>query len=134
MKGLKANVTRGITTGTRVKVADNSGAKEAQVISIRGFKGIRKRQPSGGVGDVVTCAVKVGNTEMKHQKVQCVVIRQRKEYRRKSGVRIKFEDNAVIVMKDIKKGEPKGTVIKGPIAREAIERFNMLTKIASIVA
>jgi large subunit ribosomal protein L14 len=71
---------------------------------------------------------------MKHQKVQCVVIRQRKEYRRKSGVRVKFEDNAVIVMKDIDKGEPKGTVIKGPIAREAIERFNMLTKIASIVA
>lgn len=134
MKGLKASVSRGVTTGTRVKVADNSGAKEAMVISVRGFKGVRKRQPSCGVGDVVTCAVKVGNTEMKHQKVQCVVIRQRKEYRRKSGVRVKFEDNAVIVMKDIKKGEPKGTVIKGPIAREAIERFNMLTKIASIVA
>jgi large subunit ribosomal protein L14 len=133
MKGLKAYVTKGISTGTRLKVADNSGAKIVQVIAVKKYKGVKKRQPKCGVGDVIIGAVKVGTPEMAHQIVLCVVIRQRKEYRRKSGVRIKFEDNAAVVLKELKKGEPKGTVIKGPVAREAVERFTLLTRISSIV-
>lgn len=133
MKGLKAKVTRGLQTGSRLKVADNSGAKIIQVIAVKHYRGVKKRHPKAGVGDVVICAVKVGTPEMRHQIVLAVIIRQRKEYRRKSGVRIKFEDNAAVILKELKKGEPKGTVIKGPVAREAVERFTLLTKIASIV-
>ena len=133
MKGLKARICKGLQTGTRLKIADNSGAKEAEIISVKGYKGVKKRHPKCGVGDVVTCAVKVGNPEMKHQVVPCVIIRQKKEYLRRSGIRIKFEDNAAIVLKDLKKGEPKGTTIKGPVAREAIERFTLITRISNIV-
>lgn len=133
MKALKARVTRGLQTGSLLKIVDNSGAKTAEVISVKTYKGVKKRHPRCGVGDVVTCAVKVGTPEMKHQVVPCVIVRQRKEYRRKSGVRIKFEDNAAIVMKDISKGEPKGTTVKGPVAREAVERFTLITRISSIV-
>jgi large subunit ribosomal protein L14 len=133
MKGLKANVTKGLQTGSRLKVADNSGAKVVQIIAVKHYRGTKKRHPTAGVGDVIICAVKVGTPEMRHQIVLCVIIRQKKEYRRKSGVRIKFEDNAAVVLKELKKGEPKGTVIKGPVAREAVERFTLLTKISSIV-
>ncbi len=133
MKGLKAKVTRGLQVGSRVKIADNSGAKEIEIIAVKGYKGVRSRLPKCGVGDVVLGAVKVGTPDMKHTIVPCVIIRQKKEYRRKNGTRIKFEDNAAIVMKDLKKGEPKGTVIKGPVAREVIERFSLVTRISNMV-
>lgn len=133
MKGLKANVTKGVQVGTRVKIADNSGAKEVEIVAVKKYRGIKKRYPRCGVGDVFIGAVKSGNPDMKHQIVICVLIRQRKEYKRRSGVRIKFADNAAVVLKELDKGEPKGTVIKGPVAREAIERFTLLTRISSIV-
>jgi large subunit ribosomal protein L14 len=62
-----------------------------------------------------------------------VIIRQRKSFRRKNGVRVKFEDNAAIVMKDVATGEPKGTLIKGPVAREVIERYSLVTRISTMV-
>ncbi|MCD6547443.1 MAG: uL14 family ribosomal protein [Nanoarchaeota archaeon] len=133
MKGLKAKVTKGIQVGTRVKIADNSGAKEIEIIAVKGYRSVKSRLAKCGVGDVVIGAVKVGNPDVKHTLVTCVIIRQRKAYRRKNGVRVKFEDNAAIVMKDLKKGEPKGTVIKGPVAREVIERFPLITRIATMV-
>lgn len=133
MKAVKANVTRGIQAGTRVKIADNSGAKEIEVIAIKYWRGVRSRISKGGVGNIVIGAVKEGNPDVKHTLVPCVIIRQRKEYRRANGVRIKFEDNAAIVLKDIEKGEPKGTVIKGPVAREVVERFPLVTRISNIV-
>ncbi len=133
MKGLKARVTRALQVGSRVKIVDNSGAKEIEIVAVKGYRGVKSRFPKCGVGDVVIGAVKVGNPEVKHTLVPCVIIRQKKEYIRKNGVRIKFEDNAAIVMKDLKKGEPKGTVIKGPVAREVIERFPLVTRISNLV-
>ena len=61
-----------------------------------------------------------------------VVVRQRKEYRRPDGTRVSFEDNAVVVLKD-DKGNPKGTIFKGPIAKEATERWPGVAKMARIV-
>ena len=133
MRGLKARVTKGLQIGTRVKVADNSGAKEVSIIAVKHYRGVKKRSPKCGVGDVFIGAVKVGNPEMMHQIVVCLVIRQTKEYRRRSGVRVKFADNAAVVLKDLNKGEFKGTVVKGPVAREAVERFTLLTRISNIV-
>lgn len=132
MKGISSKICKTITIGTRLKVADNSGARIAQVIGVLGFKGVKGRIARAGVADIVICTIKEGEPDMKHSVQQCVIIRQRKEYRRHDGTRIKFEDNAAIVLKE-KKGDPKGTRIKGPVAREVVERFTQIGKIASVV-
>ena len=70
--------------------------------------------------------------ELRSDEKNGVIIRQKKSYRRISGERIAFEDNAVAILKD-DKGNPKGTQIKGPIAKEITERWPQVAKIASIV-
>ena len=69
---------------------------------------------------------------MRKQVVHAIIVRQKKEYKRTDGSRIKFEDNAVVVLKD-EKGNPKGTMFKGAIAKEVCERWPGIAKIASIV-
>jgi large subunit ribosomal protein L14 len=69
---------------------------------------------------------------MRKQVVPAIIVRQRKEYRRADGVRIKFEDNACVVCKD-DKGNPKGTFLKGAIAKEATERWPGVANISSII-
>ena len=88
--------------------------------------------PYCGVGDLVLAAVKRGKPEMRKQVVYAIIVRQRKEYRRPDGMRIKFEDNAAVVLKD-EKGNPKGTIFKGPIAKEATSRWPPVAKVASII-
>mgnify|MGYP001564546577 CR=1 FL=1 len=132
MKAIKASITKGVQRGTYLVACDNSGAKSLFVISFRGGKGVKGRNPSGGVGDYVTASVRNGNPEMRKKVVNAVIVRQAKEYRRLDGTRIKFEDNAAVVLKD-DKGNPKGTLIKGPIAREVVGRWPAIAKIAKLV-
>ena len=73
-----------------------------------------------------------GDKSIRKQVVPAVIVRQRKEYKRANGMRIAFEDNALVVLKD-EKGNPKGTIFKGAIAKEAIERWPGIGKIASTV-
>lgn len=131
MKAVSASVTKGLQVGSELKCADNSGAKVLEIISVRGFRGRRRSRPSGGVADQVSCKVKSGVENVRHQVHRAVIIRQRKEYRRLDGVWISFEDNAGVTVTE--KFEPKGTLIKGPVAKEVIERFPMVGKIATIV-
>ncbi len=133
MKALKSSVTRALQVGARLTVCDNSGAKVVQIISVKECKGVRRRRSSAGVGDLVTVAVKKGKTDVRKQKMLAIVVRQKKEYRRPDGTRIKFEDNAAVILKD-DKGNVKGTIFKGPIAKEAAERWPTISKVASIVA
>jgi large subunit ribosomal protein L14 len=70
---------------------------------------------------------------MKHNVVQAVIIRQKKEYARQDGIRVTFEDNAGAIIKDLKLGTPKGTVIKGPVAKEVALRWSQVGKLASIL-
>ncbi len=132
MKALKANVVKGLQKGSRIIACDNSGAKILYVISFRGQKGVRGRKPTGGVGDYITASVKVGDPDMRKKVVNAVIVRQAKEYRRSDGTRIKFEDNAAVVLKD-DKGNPKGTLVKGPMAREVVGRWPAVAKIAKMV-
>jgi len=132
MKAIKANVTRGLPVGAWVETCDNSGAKVVKIFTVRGIKTVKGRIPSAGVGDLVMCAVKKGRPDMRKQVVFGVVVRQKKEYRRLDGMRVKFEDNAVVVLKD-DKGNPKGTIFKGPIAKEACARWPAVAKVASII-
>ena len=110
-----------------VKVADNSGAKTAQVIRVLG--GTRRRY--AGLGDVVIVAVKnalPNGTVKKSDVARAVVVRTAKETRRKDGSYIRFDENAVVIINDA--GEPRATRIFGPVARELREKKYM--KIVSL--
>ncbi len=132
MLALKARITKGLTQGSMVETCDNSGAKIIRIFSVKRSKTVKGRYPSCGVGDLVLASVRRGKPEMRKQVVFAVIVRQRKEYRRPDGTRIKFEDNAAVVLKD-EKGTPKGTLLKGAIAKEVVDRYPAIAKIASIV-
>jgi large subunit ribosomal protein L14 len=122
---------KALIVGSRLLCADNTGAKEIQIISVMGYKGTRKRTPKAGVGDRIVTSVKRGTPELRKTIVQAVIVRQRKEYQRRDGGRVKFEDNAAVLITP--EGSPRGSEIKGPMAREAAERWPKVAGIASIV-
>ncbi len=100
---------------TRLKVADNSGAKKIMCINVLG--GTRRRY--AGVGDIIVAAVKEatpGAAVKKGDVVRAVVVRTAKTYGRPDGTYIRFDDNAAVVLDD--RGNPKGSRIFGPVARE----------------
>jgi large subunit ribosomal protein L14 len=130
-KAVTANVSRAMTTSGRLICADNTGAKLIEIIAVKGYKGVRNRMPSAGVGDMVIASVKKGRPDIRKQVVHAVIIRQKMPYRRANGSRISFEDNAAILVSE--EGMPKGTEIKGPVAREATERWGKIGSISSIV-
>ena len=112
---------------TRLKVADNSGAKEIMCIRVLG--GSHRR--FGSLGDIIVASVKSaipGGVVKKGDVVKAVVVRSKKGARRKDGSYIKFDENAAVII-DAKK-EPKGTRIFGPVARELREKGYM--KIVSL--
>ncbi len=131
MKGIRSKITKGLNVGSYVNCVDNSGATILKIIGVYGYKGKRKRMPKAGLADMVRVSVVEGIPKLKHQKYWAVIVRQRKEFRRVDGLRVKFEDNAAILVNE--EGEPTGTEIKGPIAKEVVERFSAIGKIASIV-
>ena len=132
MKAIKANITKGLNHRSKVATCDNSGAKMLRVVAVKGSKTVKRRKPSCGVGDLIQASVIKGDKDIRKTVVFAVIVRQKKEYRRPDGVRIQFEDNAAVVLKD-DKGNPKGTIFKGPIAKEATDRWPGIAKIASIV-
>lgn len=117
-----------IQVGTRVKVADNSGAKMVQCFNIPGGTGKRVAQ----LGDIIGASVKEAEPrkEVKtHDKVKAVIVRQKKAFRRKDGSYIKFDENACCILADSK--NPKGNRIFGPIPRELKEKgFNKIATLA----
>ncbi len=132
MKAIRRNGSRGLPIGARVQVVDNSGAKEVKIISVKGYKSVKRMLECAGVGDMFTGNVTKGKPDMKHNVVKCVVVRQKQEFKRPNGQTIKFESNGAVVLKD-DKGGPKGTLIKGAIAKEVGERFPAVARISNIV-
>ena len=132
MKAISAKTTRGLNIGSIVNASDNSGANIVRIVGVKKGKSVKKRQQYAKLGDWVKVSVRKGKPELKGQVFDAVVIRQRRPYRRNNGERIAFSDNAVALLKD-EKGNPKGTQIKGPIAREISERWGSVAKIARIV-
>ena len=132
MQAVKARITRALNVESRVETCDNSGAKVIKIFSVIGSKTTKGRLSAAGVADLVMASVKRGRPDMRKQVVFAVIVRQKKEYRRPDGMRIKFEDNAAVVLKD-DKGNPKGTIFKGAIAKEVCERWPAIAKVASIV-
>jgi large subunit ribosomal protein L14 len=116
-----------ILVGTKLRVADNTGAKVVECIRVMG--GYKKRY--GHVGDIIVAAVKEAIPHAPIKKsdvVKAVIVRVKKEIRRKDGTYLRFDENACVVIDD--KKEPKGTRIFGPIAREVRKRGYV--KIASL--
>ena len=132
MKANKSFVTRALPVGAYIETCDNSGAKTVKITAVKGHKTVKGRVPAAGVGDLVQVAVKKGKPDIRKQVVFAVIVRQKKEFRRPNGTRIKFEDNSIVILKD-DKGNPKGTIFKGPIAKEATERWPGVAKVASII-
>ena len=131
MKAISSTVTKGLTLKTRCVCADSSGAKEVEIISVFGHKGNKRMLPKAGIANMVNVVVKKGKPEIRKKVERAVVVRVRKEYRRPDGLRIKFEDNAVVLVDE--KGLPKGSEIKGVIAKEVGERWPKVAGIASAV-
>lgn len=108
---------------TRLRVADNTGAKEVMCIRVLGGSS----RKWAGVGDIIVCSVKSatpGGQVKKGQVVRCVIVRTSKEYVREDGSHIRFDDNAAVLI-NVGTGNPIGTRIFGPVARELRERAFM---------
>lgn len=116
-----------IQAQTKLKVADNTGARMIQCFKVLG--GSRRRYAR--IGDIVVASVKISEprgTVKKGDKVRAVIVRQRKEFRRSDGSYIRFDENAAVIVEG---KEPKGTRIFGPIAREIRDRgYNKIISLA----
>jgi len=115
---------------TMLTSADNTGARRLMCIQVMG--GYRKRY--GRIGDIITCVIKEATPHSmvkKSEIVKAVVVRACKETRRKDGSYIRFDDNAAVIITDLKNKEPKGTRIFGPIPREIKEKgFHKIASLA----
>lgn len=112
---------------SRLKIADNTGAQEAMVIKVLGGS----RRKYAYVGDIVVVTIKEavpGSSIKKGEKARAVIVRTKKEIRRKDGTYVKFDDNAAVLIDN--NNEPRGTRVFGPVARELRERRFM--KIVSL--
>jgi len=132
MKAISASQTKCLTQKSRLFCTDNSGAKEVEIISVKGHKGRKRMNPKAGIADMVNVVVKKGKPEIRKKIERAVIVRARKEYRRSDGTRIKFEDNAVVLVDE--KGVPKGSEIKGVVAKEAAERWPKIAGLAQQLA
>lgn len=104
---------------SRLKVADNTGAKEVMCIRVLGGS----RRKSGNIGDIIVASVKnasPGGVVKKGDVVKAIIVRTVKGVRRSDGSYIRFDDNAVVILKD--DGQPRGTRVFGPVARELREK------------
>jgi large subunit ribosomal protein L14 len=116
-----------IQTQTRLRVADNSGAKEVMCIKVLGGSG----RKFANIGDVIVCSVKQatpGGVVKKGDVVKAVIVRTKSGARRKDGSYIRFDENAAVIVRDDK--GPRGTRIFGPVARELRDKDFM--KIVSL--
>lgn len=131
MKAISASVSKSLTLKSRCVCTDNSGAKEVEIISVIGYKGKKRANPKAGIADMVNVVVKKGKPEIRKKVERAVIVRVTKEYRRADGTRIKFADNAAVLVDE--KGLPKASEVKGAIAKEVGERWPKIAGIASMV-
>ena len=131
MKGIAGRVMRGLPVGARMDCIDNTGAKVLQLVMTPKLKGTHRRYPKAGVGDLVIISVKKGASDMRRQLLKAVIVRQKRPFRRPDGTMVHFEDNAAVIVTDT--GETKGSMIKGPVALEAAERWPRIAAAASMI-
>ncbi|MBC7129868.1 50S ribosomal protein L14 [Candidatus Bathyarchaeota archaeon] len=124
-------ISRGLPAGSILKCADNTGARELRLIQVIGYKGRKGRVPTAAVGDRIAVSVRRGTPDMRKKIFHAVVVRQRMPFRRPDGIWVQFEDNAAVIITP--EGEMKGSEIRGPVAKEAAERWPRIASAASII-
>ena len=131
MRAVAGTQTRGLPQGARLHCAANSGAKVIEIVTVLKYKGVKRRSPSAAIGEMVVASVKKGTPEMRRELVHAVIVRCRRAFRRSDGTMVQFEDNAAVLTNQ--QGETKGSGIKGPVAREAAERWPRIAALASAI-
>ena len=129
--GSKFRVSLGLTVGAVMQCADNSGARNLYIISVKGIGARLNRLPAAGVGDMVMATVKKGKPELRKKVMPAIVVRQSRPWRRKDGVFLYFEDNAGVIANP--KGEMKGSAITGPVAKECADLWPRIASSAGVV-
>ncbi|KAI9731564.1 MAG: hypothetical protein M1834_004684 [Cirrosporium novae-zelandiae] len=129
--GNKLKMTLGLPVGAVMNCADNSGARNLYIISVKGIGARLNRLPAAGVGDMVMATVKKGKPELRKKVMPAVVVRQSKPWKRPDGVFLYFEDNAGVIVNP--KGEMKGSAITGPVGKEAAELWPRIASNSGVV-
>ena len=129
MKAISSKISKTLIPMSTLTCADNSGAMEFRIINKLGKGHRHGRLASAGLCDIVIASVIKGTPTYLKKPVRVVIIRQRAAIRRANGMRVKFEDNAGIMIGD--DNLPIGTEVKGAMAREVVERFVKVAGVAS---
>merc|ERR1711901_15160 len=129
--GNKFRMTLGLPVAALMNCADNSGAKNLYIISVKGIGARLNRLPAAASGDLVMATVKKGAPSLRKKVMPAVVVRQRKAFRRKDGQYIYFEDNAGVIVNP--KGEMKGSAITGPVAKECADLWPRIASAANTI-
>lgn len=115
----------------RLECSDNTGAKDVAMTTVFGQKTRKRQQPSAGIGDLINVVVKKGKPEVRKKMFRAVIIRTRAGMRRANGIRLKFDNNAAVIVD--KDGLPKGTEIKGCVPKEVGERYPKIVGLAAVI-
>jgi len=127
----RPHLAKGLQVGSIINCADNTGARSLRIVNVVGYKGRLRRVPSASVGDRVLISVRKGNPTLRKQVLPAIIVRQRQQFRRANGMWIQFEDNAAVIITP--EGELRGSDIRGPVAKEAAERWPRIAGNASII-
>ncbi len=127
----RPHIPRTLVTGSKINCADNSGAKELNLVNVIGYKGRLKRMPAACVGDMIVISVTRGSPDLRKNIFPAILVRQRKPYRRADGTWIQFEENAAVIITP--EGELRGSEIRGPVAKEAAQRWPRIAGAASMI-
>jgi large subunit ribosomal protein L14 len=133
-KGLTGHgprISRGLQPPALLRCADNTGARVLRLIQVMGYKGRLRRYPKAAIGDRITVSVRHGTPDMRKKIFQAIIVRQRQPFRRVDGIWVQFEDNAAVIITP--EGEMKGSEIRGPVAKEAAERWPRIASASSII-
>ncbi len=131
MKAMSIPNNKALTQKSMVTCTDNSGAKQVYIISVFKYSNRKRANPKAGIGSMVNVVVKKGKPEMRGKIEKAVIVRTKQEYRRANGIRVKFEDNAVVLVDA--EGLPKASEIKGCVAKEVGERYPKIAGLAPTV-
>lgn len=131
MRPMSIKNNKALTLKSMVDCTDNSGAKKVYIISVFKYHSKKRGNPKAGIGSMVNVVIKKGKPEMRGKIEKAVIVRTKQEYKRTNGMRVKFEDNAVVLVDA--EGLPKASEIKGCVAKEVGERYPKIAGMASVV-
>ena len=129
--GTKYKMSIACPVGAVMNCADNTGAKNLYVISVKRWGSRLNRLPGASSGGMVMATVKKGKPDLRKKVFPAIVVRQRKPFRRKDGLVIYFEDNAGVIVNP--KGEMKGSAITGPVAKECADLWPRIASAANSI-